>query len=143
MPKLIEKEIYASIFISGFFMPVIQVIDSELIYALSQAHKIIIGTAISMAPTFANTMAYFGSTMAIIIGALAIIWIIQDFENGLKMKYKTLIFGMGALVGLYLFWPDLSSLTPAVVSFDVILSSIISIVVVFAGMGLAIFLEKR
>jgi hypothetical protein len=138
-----KEEIYLSILISGFFMPVLQSADSGITYALTQTSNVITTTTIAIAPTSTNALISLGGSLGLILLVVAILEVVQDFEKGLKMKYKALMFNIGAIIGLYVFWNSISNLTPKTIGSNAIFSSILSIVIVFIGMGLAIYLEWR
>lgn len=127
MSHVTKEELYLSIGATGFFMPVFQLVDNTCTYALTQV---------------TNGLPLFTS-LTIVFIALAAVGILQDFEKGMKMKYKALIYNAGAILGLYVFWKQLSAITPTSLSNGAIFSSILSIVIMFVGIGLAIYLEHR
>lgn len=143
MSHVTKEELYLSIGATGFFMPVFQLADNTYTYALTQAAN---GLKTALATTASSaippTIPLFTS-LAIVFIALAAVGILQDFEKGMKMKYKALIYNAGAILGLYVFWKPLSAITPTSLSNGAIFSSILSIVIMFVGIGLAIYLEHR
>lgn len=124
-------------------MPVLQSADSGITWALTQASNNIIAATSTVAPTSTHTMAALEGSLALTFLAIAILGVVQDFENGMKMKYKALLFNIGAIVGLYVFWKPISNLYPAAIGSNAIYSSILSIIVISIGIGIAIYLERR
>jgi len=95
------------------------------------------------APTFTNTTASLGASFGLTLAALAIIGALQDFEKGLKMKYKALTFNIGEIIGLKVFCNLIFSVPIKAIASDAISSIILSIIIVFVGIEVTIYLERR
>ena len=142
MAKVTKAEVYFRIAVAGFLMPIFQLVDTTKTYALTQIAN---GTSKALAtatPSVIPPTAPLVTSLAIVVFVLGIVYVVQDFEKGMKMKYKTLVFIIGELFGLHFFWTALSNITPMSLSNGAIFSSVLSIVVMFISMCLAIYLES-
>lgn len=117
MTRRSKEEIYLGIAVTGFFMPVLQLADSSITYALTQTSQLVTKTTIAAAPLAAPSLTSLGTSIALIFLVIAILGVLQDFESGLQMKYKALLFNIGAIVGLYVFWNPLSNITTPIPHF--------------------------
>lgn len=138
-----SEELYFSIGATGFFMPVLQLADNTYTYALTQSANVLKTALATTTPSAIPPTAPLFTSLAIVFIAIAAVGTLQDFERGMKMKYKALTYNAGAILGLYVFWPYLTAITPKGLSNGAIFSSILSIAIMFVGIGLAIYLEKR
>jgi hypothetical protein len=124
-----KKVRYPTVAILGFLMPLYQTEAAALIFAVSQAIKVSSNLAIGA--------SYIGAMAAALLFAYSICGDISDFLDGLKFAQRAPIYLIGAVVGLKVFWSEVGGM-PNVGS-DAIIATIISIILIAAGMTYAFY----
>lgn len=127
----------------GLGLPVISVVSSTITYMLMQ-----LMTAfgnLSMLPSSKFLMPSYSTYFAlvvILISLMTIFGYFKDFNNGVEYPRRAIIFGLGALVGLKIFWNAIAGINQGGIGQDAIISTIITIILLFGGAAVSYYFRR-